>query len=40
MKSRLTESGGRMELESLPGQGTRIRFVFELPDPGAQDQAS
>ena len=33
MKGRLVESGGRMEIESLLGQGTRIRFVFGLPEP-------
>jgi signal transduction histidine kinase len=33
MKSRLIESGGRMEIESKLGQGTRIRFVFGLPEP-------
>ena len=40
MKSRLTESGGRMHLESAPGQGTRIRFVFELPGRGAPNLGS
>ena len=34
MKSRLTESGGRMELRSQPGQGTRIRFEFPVPEAG------
>jgi ligand-binding sensor domain-containing protein/signal transduction histidine kinase len=31
MQSRLAECGGRRELASAPGQGTRIRFVFPLP---------
>jgi len=31
MQSRLTECGGRAELVSAPGKGTRIRFIFPLP---------
>jgi len=31
MQSRLAECGGRSELVSAPGKGTRIRFVFPLP---------
>lgn len=34
MKTRLAECGGRMELSSSPGRGTRIRFVFPLEGPG------
>jgi signal transduction histidine kinase len=33
MKSRLAECGGRAELVSAPGQGTRVRFVFPLAAP-------
>ncbi|HEX5218788.1 MAG TPA: two-component regulator propeller domain-containing protein [Verrucomicrobiae bacterium] len=31
MQSRLSECGGRLELTSAPGKGTRIAFVFPLP---------
>ena len=31
MKSRLAESGGSAELNSAPGQGVKIRFVFPMP---------
>jgi signal transduction histidine kinase len=34
MRSRLEECGGRMELTSLPGKGTTIRFIFSLPPGG------
>jgi signal transduction histidine kinase len=34
MKTRLAESGGRMELSSSPGRGARIRFVFPLDGSG------
>jgi ligand-binding sensor domain-containing protein/signal transduction histidine kinase len=34
MRTRLAECGGRMELTSLPGQGTKIRFHFPLPEAG------
>jgi signal transduction histidine kinase/ligand-binding sensor domain-containing protein len=30
MQSRLTECGGRAELESAPGKGTRVRFTFPI----------
>jgi signal transduction histidine kinase len=33
MKSRLEESGGRLELTSEPGKGARIRFRFPLGNP-------
>ena len=39
MEGRLTESGGRMELETRPGGGTRIRFVFPRPKPGSEISA-
>ena len=32
MQSRLAECGGRLELSSSPGKGTRIGFVFPLPE--------
>jgi ligand-binding sensor domain-containing protein/signal transduction histidine kinase len=32
MKTRLAECGGQAQLTSAPGRGTRIRFVFALPD--------
>ncbi len=31
MKMRLEECGGRLELRSAPGQGTKIRLIFPLP---------
>jgi ligand-binding sensor domain-containing protein/signal transduction histidine kinase len=31
MKARLTDCGGRTELSSTPGRGTRIQFRFPLP---------
>lgn len=31
MQSRLAECGGRAQLTSAPGQGTRLRFVFLVP---------
>lgn len=34
MRSRLDECGGRMELASLLGKGTTIRFIFTLPLTG------
>lgn len=33
MKTRLAGCGGRMELVSAPGAGTKIRFLFPLPRP-------
>jgi signal transduction histidine kinase len=30
MRSRMAEEGGRMELTSVPGQGTKVRFVLAL----------
>ena len=31
MRTRLEECGGRMELASVPGKGTTLRFFFYLP---------
>jgi len=31
MRTRLAECGGRYDLQSAPGQGTRVRLRFPLP---------
>lgn len=31
MRTRLEECGGKMELASVPGKGTKLRFFFHLP---------
>lgn len=34
MQSRLAECGGRAQLDSAPGRGTRLRFTFPVPASG------
>jgi hypothetical protein len=36
MKERAVILGGSLEIDSLPGQGTRISVALPLPEPGAR----
>jgi signal transduction histidine kinase len=35
MRDRVTELGGRLTIDSAPGEGTRVRACFPLAGPGA-----
>jgi signal transduction histidine kinase len=35
LRDRVTELGGRLTIDSAPGEGTRVRACFPLAGPGA-----
>jgi len=40
MRERAAHFGGRLAIDSAPGQGTRVRLVMPLPPPGPAGEAA